>query len=84
MRAGGHHVGDAGQVDATAAVGIYGLLGSGRSEFVEALFGLGKDGEAEHVIVPIGPVAELFRTAWQRVESGDAPAYEELKTKGRR
>lgn len=26
-------------------VGIYGLLGSGRSEFVEALFGLGKDVE---------------------------------------
>nr|WP_042183379.1 hypothetical protein [Kibdelosporangium sp. MJ126-NF4]CEL15477.1 FIG01126201: hypothetical protein [Kibdelosporangium sp. MJ126-NF4]CTQ92121.1 FIG01126201: hypothetical protein [Kibdelosporangium sp. MJ126-NF4] len=48
------------------------------------LFGLGNDGEADGVIVPAGPVAELFRTAWQRVESGDAPAYEELNTKGRR
>lgn len=28
-------------------VGIYGLLGSGRSEFVEALFGLGKDVKGE-------------------------------------
>ncbi|WP_156753684.1 hypothetical protein [Actinokineospora pegani] len=36
------------------------------------------------VITPLGPVADLFTTAWGRVLDGDAPAYEELKTGGRR
>ncbi|MFE9750506.1 hypothetical protein ACFYOT_36855 [Saccharothrix saharensis] len=36
------------------------------------------------VIVPREPVADLFARAWQRVLDGDAPAYEELKTGGRR
>ncbi|WP_424187136.1 hypothetical protein ACOBQX_04705 [Actinokineospora sp. G85] len=36
------------------------------------------------VITPLGPVADLFTLAWQRVLDGDAPAYEELKTGGRR
>ncbi|NUS64774.1 MAG: hypothetical protein HOQ46_14155, partial [Saccharothrix sp.] len=35
-------------------------------------------------IVPQEPVADLFARAWQRVLDGDAPAYEELKTGGRR
>jgi hypothetical protein len=35
-------------------------------------------------IVPEEPVADLFARAWQRVLDGDAPAYEELKTGGRR
>ncbi len=35
-------------------------------------------------IVPLEPVADLFARAWQRVLDGDAPAYEELKTGGRR
>ncbi|MBB5953621.1 hypothetical protein FHS29_000191 [Saccharothrix tamanrassetensis] len=36
------------------------------------------------VIAPREPVADLFARAWQRVQDGDAPAYEELKTGGRR
>ena len=36
------------------------------------------------VIVPPEPVADLFARAWQRVLDGDAPAYEELRTGGRR
>jgi hypothetical protein len=35
-------------------------------------------------IVPLEPVADLFARAWQRVLDGDTPAYEELKTGGRR
>ncbi|WP_158845880.1 hypothetical protein [Saccharothrix deserti] len=36
------------------------------------------------VIVPFEPIAVLFERAWRRVLDGDAPAYEELKTGGRR
>ncbi|NUT92359.1 MAG: hypothetical protein HOY78_10045 [Saccharothrix sp.] len=36
------------------------------------------------VVVPREPVADLFARAWRRVLDGDAPAYEELKTGGRR
>ncbi|HEX6347226.1 hypothetical protein [Umezawaea sp.] len=36
------------------------------------------------LIAPHEPVAALFARAWQRVLDGDAPAYEELKTGGRR
>ncbi|XVS60878.1 hypothetical protein ACQPYE_21465 [Actinosynnema sp. CA-299493] len=36
------------------------------------------------VIVPREPVADLFARAWQRVLDGDAPAYEELRTGGRK
>ncbi|MCS7480298.1 hypothetical protein ACFFQW_30410 [Umezawaea endophytica] len=36
------------------------------------------------LIAPREPVAALFARAWQRVLDGDAPAYEELKTGGRR
>ncbi|MEO6091102.1 MAG: hypothetical protein ABIQ18_49160 [Umezawaea sp.] len=36
------------------------------------------------VVAPREPVAALFARAWQRVLDGDAPAYEELKTGGRR
>ncbi|GAA1296660.1 hypothetical protein [Saccharothrix xinjiangensis] len=36
------------------------------------------------VVVPREPIADLFARAWQRVLDGDAPAYEELKTGGRR
>lgn len=35
-------------------------------------------------IVPLEPVADLFARAWRRILDGDAPAYEELKTGGRR
>ncbi|ROP34850.1 hypothetical protein [Saccharothrix texasensis] len=35
-------------------------------------------------IVPREPVADLFARAWQRVLDGDAPAYEELRTGGRK
>ncbi|MEV6180053.1 hypothetical protein [Streptomyces sp. NPDC052015] len=34
--------------------------------------------------VPLVPVPELFRRAWDRVRAGDAPAYEELTTRGSR
>lgn len=34
--------------------------------------------------VPLVPVAELFTRAWDRVRSGDAPAYEELTTRATR
>ncbi|MFG2129458.1 hypothetical protein ACGFNV_16890 [Streptomyces sp. NPDC048751] len=34
--------------------------------------------------VPLLPVAELFARAWDRVRSGDAPAYEELTTRATR
>ncbi|MFF3331745.1 hypothetical protein ACFYWX_19610 [Streptomyces sp. NPDC002888] len=34
--------------------------------------------------VPLLPVAELFTRAWDRVRSGDAPAYEELTTRATR
>ncbi|MEU4803926.1 hypothetical protein [Actinosynnema sp. NPDC023587] len=36
------------------------------------------------VVVAREPVAALFARAWQRVLDGDTPAYEELKTGGRR
>ncbi|WP_416959054.1 DNA-binding protein [Streptomyces sp. Agncl-13] len=37
------------------------------------------------VIVPTEPVADLYRRAWQRVQEGDAPRFEELKVRrGRR
>ncbi|MFT7840367.1 hypothetical protein Q5530_29850 [Saccharothrix sp. BKS2] len=36
------------------------------------------------VIAPREPIADLFARAWRRVLDGDAPAYEELKTGGRR
>ncbi|GAB1332445.1 hypothetical protein ACE1SV_67840 [Streptomyces sennicomposti] len=34
--------------------------------------------------VPSAPVPELFTRAWERVRSGDAPAYEELTTRATR
>ncbi|MEH0442197.1 hypothetical protein QA811_00595 [Streptomyces sp. B21-102] len=34
--------------------------------------------------VPLVPVPELFARAWERVRSGDAPAYEELTTRATR
>ncbi|MEJ2852651.1 MULTISPECIES: hypothetical protein [unclassified Saccharothrix] len=40
--------------------------------------------EPTGVIAPREPVADLFARAWRRVLDGDAPAYEELKTGGRR
>lgn len=36
------------------------------------------------VIVPREPMSDLFARAWQRVLDGDTPAYEELRTGGRR
>lgn len=37
------------------------------------------------VIVPTEPAAELYRRAWQRVQEGDGPRFEELKVRrGRR
>ena len=38
----------------------------------------------EGAIVPREPVGDLFARAWQRVVDGDTPAYEELRTGGRR
>ncbi|MFI8089409.1 hypothetical protein ACIF9R_13995 [Streptomyces sp. NPDC086080] len=35
-------------------------------------------------VVPLLPVPELFRRAWDRVRAGDAPAYEELTTRATR
>ncbi len=34
--------------------------------------------------VPLLPLPELFRRAWDRVRAGDAPAYEELTTRATR
>ncbi|MER6414138.1 hypothetical protein [Streptomyces humidus] len=39
---------------------------------------------AQYRAVPPAPVPELFRRAWARVRSGDAPAYEELTTRATR
>jgi hypothetical protein len=47
-----------------------------------SMFGFTTDPEG--VIAPREPVADLFARAWRRVLDGDAPAYEELKTGGRR
>ncbi|QFZ19459.1 hypothetical protein [Saccharothrix syringae] len=44
----------------------------------------GYTGDPRAAIVPREPVADLFARAWRRVLDGDAPAYEELKTGGRR
>lgn len=33
------------------------------------------------VLVPLGPAAELHRRAWQRIQDGDLPRFEELKVK---
>lgn len=35
-------------------------------------------------VVPLLPVPELFRRAWDRVRAGDGPAYEELTTRATR
>ncbi|MFD9390076.1 hypothetical protein ACFWBB_04835 [Streptomyces sp. NPDC060000] len=35
-------------------------------------------------VVPLVPVPELFTRAWERVRSGDAPAYEQLTTRATR
>lgn len=34
----------------------------------------------EPLVLPAGTVADCFRAAWQRVEDGDRPTYEELST----
>lgn len=34
----------------------------------------------EPLVLPVGTVADCFRAAWQRVEAGDRPTYEELST----
>lgn len=34
--------------------------------------------------VPLSPVPDLFRHAWDRIRTGDAPAYEELTTRATR
>lgn len=44
----------------------------------------GFTGTPAGVVVPREPVADLFARAWQRVVDGDTPAYEELRTGGRR
>ncbi|MBB5907332.1 hypothetical protein [Actinoalloteichus hymeniacidonis] len=44
----------------------------------------GFDTTPDVVITAHEPVADLFARAWQRVLDGDAPAYEELETGGRR
>ena len=44
----------------------------------------GIDKRIHGVIVPRQPLADLFARAWQRVLDGDTPAYEELRTGGRR
>jgi hypothetical protein len=38
------------------------------------------------VLVPLEPAADLYRRAWQRIQDGDRPRFEELKTarRGRR
>ncbi|MGM1058704.1 hypothetical protein [Saccharothrix sp. Mg75] len=48
------------------------------------LFGFRPADRPRDAIVPREPVADLFARAWRRVLDGDAPAYEELKTGGRR
>ncbi|MFF7135489.1 DNA-binding protein [Streptomyces sp. NPDC008196] len=50
------------------------------------LFGEMSDEHAPFgVIVPFEPATDLFRRAWQRVQDGDAPRFEELKVRrGRR
>jgi hypothetical protein len=48
-------------------------------EWKAALFELG-EGRPQAAIVPLMSVEQLFRKAWQRVEDGCAPAYEELRT----
>ncbi|EWC62242.1 hypothetical protein UO65_2421 [Actinokineospora spheciospongiae] len=46
------------------------------------MFGI--TGKPDSAIVAREPAADLFTRAWRRVLDGDAPAYEELKTGGRR
>ncbi|MET9503269.1 hypothetical protein ABZY42_16315 [Streptomyces sp. NPDC006622] len=46
----------------------------------ERLYPVGERSRA----VPLVPVPELFTRAWDRVRSGDAPAYEELTTRATR
>ena len=37
------------------------------------------------VLVPAGPAADVYRAAWQRIQDGDVPRFEELKVRrGRR
>ncbi|MET0136684.1 MAG: hypothetical protein ABW215_24095, partial [Kibdelosporangium sp.] len=44
-----------------------------------ALFGF-TDAAPVNAIVPLGTVEQLFRQAWARIEDGDIPTYEELRT----
>jgi hypothetical protein len=46
------------------------------------MFGI--EDRIDGVVVPCEPLADLFAHAWQRVLDGDTPAYEELRTGGRR
>jgi hypothetical protein len=43
-------------------------------------------GAVAGVLVPTEPAADLYRRAWQRIQDGDAPRFEELRTarRGRR
>ncbi|QTI50032.1 hypothetical protein JYK04_07906 [Streptomyces nojiriensis] len=46
------------------------------------MYGLGAGGRPPlGVLVPAEPAAELYRGAWQRVQEGDLPRFEELKVK---
>ncbi|MFF4447621.1 DNA-binding protein [Streptomyces sp. NPDC001502] len=47
-----------------------------------AMYGLSAGGRPPlGVLVPAEPAAELYRRAWQRVQEGDLPRFEELKVK---
>ncbi|GAA2725050.1 DNA-binding protein [Actinocorallia aurantiaca] len=49
------------------------------------LYGMAGDAERPDVIVPLEPVADLYRRAWQRILDGDEPRFTDLEVRrGRR
>ncbi|MGW0432685.1 hypothetical protein ACWDV4_09085 [Micromonospora sp. NPDC003197] len=49
------------------------------------LFGVSGDGEAPlGVTVPVEPVPDFYRRAWQRLRDGDVPHFEQLRHSGKR
>ncbi|WP_433059833.1 hypothetical protein [Dactylosporangium sp. CS-033363] len=48
------------------------------------LIGAGDSAPFLAAALPVAPAPALFRIAWERVEAGDPPRFEELQTRGRR
>jgi hypothetical protein len=53
-------------------------------EWKKPMFGPTHDGQQLGPQLPLRPVADQFRLAWQRIQDGDAPRYAELRTGGHR